>query len=126
MAAPEEFEGRNIFADPAPEAVYATIGYGRPDSFAFPNLHIGQFDGGHGWPRRACVRTPHYRLDKNVRIDGRDAKPAEVDLFLADVRADPLETVNLAADSSYAATVAELEGKLDRHLQRRSGAGVDQ
>ena len=68
------------------------------------------------WPRRTCVRTQQYRLDKNVRLDGQPVDPAKADVFLADVVADPEEHHNLAKDPAYAAVVADLSALIDRHV----------
>jgi choline-sulfatase len=113
---PAQFRGHDLFTSQPPEAVYATIGYGYPHSRAFPNLATGEYVDGRGWPRRACVRTADYRLDKNVRIDGRPALGAEEDVFLADVRTDPGETVNLADDPAHQGTVQRLSAMLDEHI----------
>ena len=63
---------------------------------------------GRAWPRRACVRTDRYRLDRNLRIDGRAVTAAEADVFLADSLADPKEMNNLAGDPAHAAAQARL------------------
>lgn len=114
---PPPFKGRNLFSDPAPEALYATIGYGERDSRMGPNGGRGTWLGDHGWPRRSCVRTRRYRLDKNMRLDGRPVQPADEDTFLADVTADPREFTNLAADPQRAEEVRRLSALLDAHAQ---------
>ena len=114
--APDQFKGRDLFSDPAPDAVYATIGFGFADSHAFPNMGVGDYVDGHGWPRRTCVRTERFRLDKNVRIDGQPASPDMEDVFLADVIADPEEHRNVAGDAAYAGVVEELSARIDRHV----------
>ena len=116
IAAPEQFKGRDLFSEPAPDKVYATIGYGLPASRAFPHIGIGEYYDGHGWPRRACVRTSRFRLDKNVRLDGRRPTAAEEDIFLADWQADPLECLNLAGDPRYSEVQTELNAALEQHL----------
>jgi len=117
MGPPPQFKGRDLFSDPPPEAIYATIGYGLPDSKMAPNGGRGQWYGDRGWPRRSCIRTQRYRLDKNMRIDGRSLSPEDEDLFLADVQTDPGERVDLAADPRYADVVADLSVRLDRHAE---------
>lgn len=109
------FRGRDLLADDPPDAVFSTIGYGFPSSRAFPNLGKGSFGDGHGWPRRACIRTGQFRLDKNVRINGAPPPPDAADVFLADWQADPAEATNLAADPAYAETVRTLSARLDAH-----------
>ena len=114
------FRGRDLFHTPAPNAVYATIGYGEPHSRAFPNLGVGNYGGNgddrRGWPRRGCIRTAHYRLDKNLRIDGEPVEEGEADVFLADVQTDPDEKVNVAGDGARAEVVARLNAQLDAHV----------
>ncbi len=110
-----QFAGRDLFHDPPPAAVYSTIGYGFRSSRAFPNLGVGEYVNGHGWPRRACIRTEQYRLDKNVRIDDEHVSGADADIFLADVRDDPQERTNRAGNPFYEDVVAQLTIMLDNH-----------
>lgn len=112
---PEQFKGCNLAAGTYPEAVFSTIGYGEPDSCAFPNRQLGRLPGGRGWPRRACIRTRDYRLDLNVRIDGAYTDEAEEDLFFVDTRVCPKEDRNMAAQPEYAQVVASLREKLRAH-----------
>ncbi|KPK80175.1 MAG: hypothetical protein AMJ81_12385 [Phycisphaerae bacterium SM23_33] len=116
MTAPKQFRGRDLFADEAPEAVYSSIGFGLPDSKAFPNLGKGEYVGGRGWPRRACIRTAQYRLDCNVRIDGRPADDPDRDVFLTDRQADPAEQTNIAEDPAAADVRARLQSMLNEHV----------
>lgn len=110
------FGGRALFRDPEPAAVYGTIGYGLPDSRAFPNLGIGD-DQGRGWPRRACLRTARFRLDKSVRRDGQPLGDVAQDPFLVDRALDPHETQNRASDPAYVGVLAELDAQLDAHIR---------
>jgi choline-sulfatase len=114
---PAQFKGRDLLTSDAPSAVYSTIGYGFASSRAFPNLNKGGGSDGHGWPRRACVRTQRWRLDKTVRLDGRRVSPQMEDVFLADVHADPDEVTNVAGDPQNADVLASLERMLERHVQ---------
>lgn len=109
------FRGRDLFNDPPPEAVFSTIGYGFDDSRAFPNLGVGDYGDGLGWPRRSCIRTGQFRLDKNVRINGQPVASEQADIFFADVRADPAEGTNLAGDPAHQAIVQDLSTRLDQH-----------
>lgn len=117
VTAPEQFKGRDVLSDPAPEAVYATLGYGFADSRCYANLGVGEYVDGHGWPRRACVRTQRYRLDKNVRLDGEPVSNDHADLFLADMRDDPWETRNLASDPAHVEIADQLSRQIDEHLR---------
>ncbi|MEV6037724.1 sulfatase-like hydrolase/transferase [Nonomuraea sp. NPDC052116] len=121
LALPAKTDGRDLFADPAPGHVTATIGYGDPASRAFPNRDAGTWYGGRGWPRRTCVRTPRYRLDATVRLDGRPATPDEEDVFLADSHADPAELRNLADDP----TCADVRGTLLGHVRALARSAVE-
>ena len=115
IESPDQFHGRDLLSGSAPDAVYSTIGYGFETSRAFPNLGVGALDDGIGWPRRSCVRTQRYRLDKNVRVNGRKPTADEEDIFLVDMQADPDENVNLAADPALRTVVEDLSSLLDRH-----------
>ena len=114
---PDPFRGRDLFADPPPDAVYATIGFGQPFSKMAPNGGRGEWFGGRGWPRRSCIRTPRYRLDKNVLIDGEKPAPDDEDIFLSEWVADPEEFTNLAQDPRHTDLIRQLSGLLDRHAE---------
>lgn len=119
LDAPEQFEGRNLFAGPSPEHIFGIIGYGATGSRAFPNLGIGTYLNECGWPRRACVRSHGYRLDRNVRLDDNEVEGSDerADVFLADLEADPAELRNVADLPAYAAARAGLEEALVAHLE---------
>ncbi|MCX5426187.1 sulfatase-like hydrolase/transferase [Streptomyces sp. NBC_00257] len=113
IEAPESFDGRDLFNDPAPAEIFSTIGFGAPWSRAFPNQQHGTYEDDRGWPRRSCVRTDRYRLDATVRIDGHAPRDAEEeDLVLIDHVADPDETVNLAGDPKLAYVVQDMRALL--------------
>ena len=114
---PSPFKGRDLFADPPPDAIYATIGYGQSFSKMAPNGGRGEWYGDRGWPRRSCIRTRRFRLDKNMLIDGTKPGPEDQDVFLADVLADSAEFINLAREPQYADVVRELSGQLDTHAE---------
>jgi len=116
IAPHQQFLGRDLYGDPEPEGVYASIGYGFASSRCYANLGAGDYPDGHGWPRRSCIRTQRYRLDKSTRQDGRMLGPDEADLCLIDRQSDPEENINRAADPAYADVVAHLNGLLDAHL----------
>ncbi|MGW5648163.1 sulfatase family protein [Saccharopolyspora sp. NPDC003752] len=98
---PAGMRGRDLFRDPAPDHIVSVIGYGAPESRAFPNLAAGLWRDSSGWPQRLCVRTNRYRLDLNIRIDGAPPAEGERDVFLADRTTDPGERINLADDPAY-------------------------
>lgn len=123
LEAPEQFRGRNLFGEGGADCVYGSIGYGEKGSFTFPNKKLGRYKDGMGWPRRACIRSLRYRLDMNVRIDGRAAQKEEEDVFLADLEADPLEQYNMAEKQEYREIVRELKELLIRHMKAEEEAG---
>ncbi|MDP6039277.1 MAG: sulfatase-like hydrolase/transferase, partial [Candidatus Latescibacteria bacterium] len=114
---PSQFKGRDLFTDPPPDAIYATIGYGQSFSKMAPNGGRGNWYEDRGWPRRSCIRTNRYRLDKNVLINGIKPKSEDQDIFLADVLTDPAEFTNLVQDPKYADVVHKLSAQLDRHAE---------
>lgn len=114
--APDQFKGRDVFSDPEPESIYSTIGFGWDDSYAFPFAKEGSYTEGRGWPRRSCIRTAQYRLDKNVRINGQTVTPSDEDIFLADYRNDPKELRNLAGMPEYQELTKMLSARIDAHV----------
>ncbi|MBD3184473.1 sulfatase-like hydrolase/transferase [Candidatus Poribacteria bacterium] len=116
---PAQFKGRDLIADDSSEAIYSTIGFGYPDSAAFPNLNFGKYYDNKGWPRRSCIRTSEYRLDRNVRIDGKIISYDEKDIFLADLKNDPDEIINVANKEGYGEITTRLSGMLDEHIKTR-------
>jgi choline-sulfatase len=116
IQAPSQFKGRDLFSEPAPEEIYATIGFGWDDSYAAPFAELGRYLNGHGWPRRSCIRTAQYRLDKNVRMDGQPVIVDNQDIFMADYREDPKELKNLAKHPEYQEITEKLSTKLDAHV----------
>ena len=114
---PAQFMGRDLFADPPPEAIYSTIGFGEPDSKMGPNGGKGTWYGDRGWPRRSCIRTARWRLDKNMRLDAAPVKPEDEDVFLADMINDRAEMTNLAAEPRCANIVRDLCARLDAHAE---------
>ena len=115
---PDQFQGRDLFSDPEPDYVYASIGYGERESYTFPNKKYGKYIDGRGWPRRACIRSRSYRMDMNIQIDGKPAEEEERDIFLADLKNDPLEQYNVAKEDEYRETVRELERRLFDHIRK--------
>lgn len=106
------FEGRALFRDPAPEAVFSVIGTGHEGACASSASNVGTWPDGRGWPRRACVRTRRWRFDMNVRQDGGPVRPENEDAFLADSLAGPGELTNLAAEPAQGERVAAFRALL--------------
>ena len=109
------FDGRDLFADHEPEAIFSVIGYGEPGSPAEPLMQHGSWPDGRGWPQRVCVRDGRFRLDRNTRIDGTPIATdhPDADVALIDTDADPLETTNLAGEPAYAADLDRLSASVD-------------
>lgn len=110
ISAGQPEEGGAIFS-------YSTIGYGEPESRMGPNGGRGTWYNDRGWPRRSCVRTAKFRLDKNMKIDGKKAESKDEDIFLADVVKDPNEIIILAGNPKYADEVRRLSRLLDKHAE---------
>ena len=121
--APAQFKGRDLMSSAETDAVFSAIGSGYPGSKLHPRAGP-MFDkqgglgtwGDRGWPRRACIRTQRYRLDKNVMIDGELVGPEDEDVFLADVQADPDEINNIAGEPWAQETARALSRQLDEHV----------
>lgn len=113
----EEFKGRDLFAQPEPDAVFGSIGYGQPSSRALPNNEVGDWVDGTGWPRRGCIRTNRFRLDMNVRKDGKEPRPEDEDIFLVDVLEDPGERRNRADNEALVAMRDDLRARLLEHCR---------
>jgi choline-sulfatase len=109
-----QFKGRDLFSDPAPEAIFSTIGFGQNDSKMAPNGGRGEWFDGQGWPRRSCIRTKQYRLDKNMMINFKKPNHEDEDVFLADVVNDKAEVKNLANNPQYSEIVKDLCKRLDQ------------
>jgi choline-sulfatase len=112
VPAAETFRGRALFRDPAPDAIFASIGSGTPGTRASAAANKGTWRNGGGWPRRGCIRTARYRLDMNLRQDGHPMPIAEEDIFLADWQADRRELHNLAGDPAHATVRDDLRARL--------------
>jgi len=116
---PDGFRGRDLFGDePAPEAHYAIIGYGQPDSLLYPLVGAGPRT-----PRRACVRTPQWRYDVSIRLNGRNLPPDDPmrQPCLIDRVADPAERVNRSGQAETASIEQSLAAQLDEWLALDAG-----
>lgn len=114
---PEQFCGRDLIHEKEPAYVYAQIGYGEVDSYAFPAKCYGQMEDGSGWPQRVCIRSKQYRLDMNTKINGRAVTKEEEDSFFCDNERYPKENVNLIEDAQYADIIEDMKNALYHHLE---------
>lgn len=112
---PAQFKGTNLFLDEEPHPVYATIGYGEAGSCAFPARQLGRLSGQRSWPRRSCIRTAHYRLDMNTRINGQYTIPENSDMFFVDCEKYPNEDYNMISDPEYISIINTLTANLIEH-----------
>lgn len=136
IQAPRQFKGQSLLQTKSKPAinpdftfdrqntgeVYATIGFGEADSYAFPARQLGRFPGNHGWPRRSCIRQLSFRLDMNTRIDGHTPLPEQQDIFFTDCLKYPDENCNLVNDPAYASVIKQLYNKLQAHCQNAAEA----
>ncbi|MBU4316264.1 MAG: hypothetical protein KKF30_03200 [Proteobacteria bacterium] len=95
------------------EEIYAIIGFGFKDSHSFPMKMQGSYSDAEGWPMRTCIRTSHFRLDKNIKINGSACGEEKKDIFLANICQDQDERINLANHPNYHEIRNELEKKVD-------------
>jgi arylsulfatase A-like enzyme len=117
IESPSQFIGRDLFEKMDDHEVYSEIGFGEKTSYAFPLKLFGKYCGEAGWPRRACVRTKRYRLDMNVRINGRSVVGSDdEDLFFVDREACHAENQNMAHILEYREIVHDLREKLCIHM----------
>lgn len=115
LKAHTQFKGRDLFHEKEPEFVYAQIGYGEANSYAFPAKQYGTYDEHHGWPQRSCIRTQRYRLDMNTRINGHRPMKEEEDVFFTDCTKDPKERKNLVQESAYQEIINNMKHQLLKH-----------
>ena len=113
---PKEFKGVNLIKE-SKQYIYATIGYGEKNSYAFPNKSQGVYSESLGWPRRSCIRTSRYRLDMNTRINGIRLEEGE-DIFFCDYQEDPLEHINQSNDERYKKIIQKLKEQLLSHIEK--------
>lgn len=98
---PLQWRGRNLFGDPAPEAVYGQIGWPRLPHPLIETEHLQNYtryqDGVPVWnhPMRMAIRDKRYRLDVDWYRDGQRVSRDQLDGNLFDLQNDPKERQNL-------------------------------
>ena len=95
---PAHYRGRNLFGDPAPDAVFVTI----RAVWYYPE---------ESRKMRCAVRTRDYRMDVTLPIDGTKPDKAQADGNLFCLKTDPYEVHNLWNDPAEAERIDAL---LDR------------
>lgn len=112
---PREYQGIDLLNEKN-DYVYGTIGFGEKNSFAFPNKQQGIYNDNRHWPRRACIRSERYRLDLNVKIDGKFVSEKDEDIFFCDITKYPNEDVNQVSDFTYTEIISNMYSKLKGHI----------
>ncbi|MCZ7645144.1 MAG: sulfatase-like hydrolase/transferase [Planctomycetota bacterium] len=112
--APEGWRGRDLFRDPAPEAVFGQIHYPNRAAEVLTRPGVRAEPLKPGQAMRVAVRTARHRLDADWMLDGRPLTPAEADGHLFDLEADPLERANRWDDPAHRGTREALWAALQR------------
>ncbi|MCL5270528.1 MAG: sulfatase-like hydrolase/transferase [bacterium] len=102
---PANWHGRDLFRDPAPDAVFGVI---RPEWY-YRDDPLGM---------RVAVRTARWRMDINWPMGRGRPTHQYMDGNLFDLEADPQETRNLWNEPAHAAVAEELVGKIEAWLER--------
>lgn len=127
LEAPGAYRGRDLFSEPAPEAVYAQIGWPDLDAPLFQRAFIervSEVQSRRGLSptsgrrpshtqMRVAIRTARYRMDVTWYDNGRQLPRREADGDLFDLQGDPQETRNLWAVPEAQPIVDELWHKLE-------------
>ena len=121
VEADDQFHGRDLLKDGPSGEAYGSIGYGSRYSYPFGYDAVGEYQTSVGWPRRACLRRRSYRLDMNVRMNGKAVGREMEDLFFVDHARCPEENVNMKKEPEYASVIAEMRGE----ILDRSGRSVE-
>jgi arylsulfatase A-like enzyme len=104
---PETWRGRDLFNDPAPDAVFGQIGY--------PNMNSVVGRKGDSRPHfaqlRIGMRTPRYRMDYTYMKNGEKMPVEDGNLF--DLMNDPGELKNLWDDPDLQETKSDLARRMD-------------
>jgi arylsulfatase A-like enzyme len=127
LEAPDGYRGRDLLHDPAPEAVYAQIGWPDVDAPLYQRAfaeRISEVPSARGLSpisrpppshtqMRVALRTARYRMDVTWYQDGQRLPFDEADGNLFDLQADPGETRNLWANPEMQPVVEDLWRKLE-------------
>lgn len=116
---PESFKGVDLLKEEE-ETVYATIGFGEPDSYALSMMKMGRAENGEGWPRRGCIREGCYRLDMTIKQNGRFVDENQEDVFFVDTSVCPEENRNMFGQVRYQDIITQLRDKLRNHCRKIS------
>lgn len=115
---PDHLEGQSLLGSDHRDAIFGMIGYGNLGARAISLAGWGTYEGGRGWPQRACIRTDEYRYEFSTRLDGRAVSTADRDPFLANTKDDPEELRNLSHDPAFAERMRNLDERLRSHVDR--------
>jgi arylsulfatase A-like enzyme len=99
---PPEYRGRDLFSDPAPDAVFGSI----RSSLDPPESNAMRF----------AVRTDRYRMDVSWPIGGPRPRLSDCDGNLFDLTEDPFETRNVFGESEYKSAQMDLMDRIDSWL----------
>ncbi len=115
---PPDCRGRNLFADPAPAAVFGQIGYPNVNARVLQHEKVRPGPLKPGQAMRIAVRTDRYRMDIDWMRDGKRVPFEQADGNLFDLGTDPLERHNLWNDPGATDIAKELHQYL-RNWQDR-------
>ena len=108
---PSSWRGRDLFKDPAPDAVFGQIGYPNKNSIigkkGDPRPHFGQL--------RIGMRTERYRMDYTFMKNGEKMPVEDGNLF--DLENDPGEMKNLWDDPGHQERKSILAKRMDRWFE---------
>jgi arylsulfatase A-like enzyme len=108
---PASWRGRDLFKDPAPDAVFGQIGYPNPNSV----VGLAGDKRGHFAQMRVGIRTNQYRMDYTYMKNGEKMPVEDGNLF--DMIDDPGELKNLWDDPDRQLIKASLTKRMDRWFE---------
>ena len=116
---PASWKGRDLFKDPAPDAVFGQIGY--PNMKA-PVAQASKDMRSHFAQMRVGMRTERYRIDYTYMRDGVKMPVEDGNLF--DMLNDPHELKNLWDDPAYLDTRKSLASRMDQWFEETDKPAV--